>query len=543
MKKIKVPLKNIALATLIFSGFLACDKDFASLESDVVNSENTSNFDTDKVIYPVIAYNKKVAPFQSNRLPAYFIGYNNHPVYGNSTANLVAQMSPSTFSQTFGSNIVLDSVLLTIPYFSTVTSTDELGKNSYRLDSLYGNSNIKLSVYQNNYFLKNFNPDADFDEPQKYYSDGSTSETASISPIDLEGQLLYQNNNFLPSANPLILTELDAEGVNTDSTTVAPRLRVRLDTLSTLSPTYWQELIFNKEGEPELSNQNNFFDYFRGLYIKSEATDVDGSMILLNFTTSEANVTLYYTSDVDDPQNAGETIEQSGNYVLNFSGNKVGLFDNNFINIPDGDVVNGDEKLFLKGGEGSMAVVHLFNDNTNVDSPEFTQFKEDFIGNDTTKKRLVNEAYLEFFVDQTTVQGQEPNRIYLYDLKNNSPLIDYFIDQSVSGATVNAKINHLVPLVRVDEDSDGDGIKYKIRITEHINNIILRDSTNAKLGLVVTSDVSSIDLVDLLGDDESFKSFPTGAILSPRGTVLVGNNTTDENKKVKLTIYYTEPEN
>jgi hypothetical protein len=31
--------------------------------------------------------------------------------------------------------------------------------------------------------------------------------------------------------------------------------------------------------------------------------------------------------------------------------------------------------------------------------------------------------------------------------------------------------------------------------------------------------------------------------LSPKGTVVYGNNTADEAKKAKLTIYYTEPEN
>jgi len=69
----------------------------------------------------------------------------------------------------------------------------------------------------------------------------------------------------------------------------------------------------------------------------------------------------------------------------------------------------------------------------------------------------------------------------------------------------------------------------------------LRDSTNVKLGLVVTSNVGSIDQLDLLTDEDII--IPSGTILSPRGTVLFGNNIVDEEKKVKLTIYYTEPDN
>ncbi len=538
MKKINITLKNLALLAIIVTGFIACDKDFASIESDVVNSDNTTNFDTDVATYPVITYNKKIDPFQSNGLSANLLGFYNDPVFGTSTSNFVAQMVPSAFDPDFGDNVVLDSVVLTIPYFSAGIDTDEDGNITYRLDSIYGDTPIKLSVFQNNYFLRGFNPDSEFNDFQKYYSNGATSETNSINPVELEGQLLYENDSFLPSADQIILTELDEEGLPVESGKLAPRIRVKLDNPNDV---FWQELIFSKEGEPELSNQNNFINYFRGLYFKAEAVGVNGTLMQLNFANTDANITMYYTSDIDDSEATdGETIAQEGVFTLNFSGNLVNIFDNNFISIPDGDAVNGDEKLYLKGGEGAMAIINLFNGDNQGNSTEFTQFTNDFKEGDITK-RLVNEAYLEFFVDQSIVQGQEPDRIYLYDIGNNIPLIDYFIDQSVSDLTINAKIIHLEPLVRVDDNPDGEGIKYKVRITEHINNLILRDSTNIKLGLVVTSNVGSIDPLGVLGDDD--KIIPSGTILSPKGTVLYGNNTTNEAKKVKLTIYYTEPDN
>ena len=536
MKKIKITLKNIVLATLIFTGFLACDKDFASLESDVVNSDNTSNFGTGKVTYPVITYNKKIAPFKSNGLPANLLGYYNDPVFGTSSANFVSQMTPSTFNPSFGENAVLDSVVLTLPYLSTATDTDTDGNTTYRLDSIYGSAPIKFSVYQNNYFLRSFNPESEFNDSQKYYSNGSTSETNFINSSDLEGQLLYQDDSFLPSAEQIVLTTINDEGDSVESAKLAPSIRVKLENPG---DSFWQELIFEKEGEPELSNQNNFFNHFRGLYLKAEAIAIDGSMMQLNFTSSNANITIYYTSDVTNSETDSETTQQEGTFVLNFSGNLVNIFDNNFISIPNGDNINGDEKLFLKGGEGSMAIINLFNGDDEGNSLEFTQFINDFKA-EGAPKRLINEAYLEFFVDQNTVNGQEPDRIFLYDVENNTPLIDYFLDQSVSDLTINAKINHLEPLVRVDDESNGDGIKYKIRITEHLNNIIVRDSTNVKLGLVVTSNVGAVEPFNIISED---KILPSGTILSPKGTVLFGKNTTNEDKKVKLTIYYTEPEN
>ena len=151
---------------------------------------------------------------------------------------------------------------------------------------------------------------------------------------------------------------------------------------------------------------------------------------------------------------------------------------------------------------------------------------------------------MEFYVDQSTVQGNEPDRVLIYNLSDNTALVDYYIDQSASGTTVNAKIDHLVPLKREDDDPEGDGIKYKIRITEHLKNIFVNDSTNVKLGLSVMSGVGSVNTQALLDDsDANVKAIPNGSLLSYKGTVLFGNNTTNEAKKAKLTIYYTEPEN
>jgi hypothetical protein len=143
------------------------------------------------------------------------------------------------------------------------------------------------------------------------------------------------------------------------------------------------------------------------------------------------------------------------------------------------------------------------------------------------------------------MQGEEPDRIYLFDPNEKTALIDYFLDQSVSDTQINAKILHLEPLRRVDDEPDGEGIKYKVRITEHLNNIIIRDSSNVKLGLVVTTNVNSIENYSSKNENDvdGVTELPAGAILSPRGTVLYGNNTSNDEKKVKLTIYYTEPDN
>lgn len=546
MKHIKFPYRNVAILAIMVTSFIACDKDFANLDTDIIGDPN---FDTNSELYEVIAYNKVLQPVQTNNLPINLLGVYKDPIYGLTTGTVVTQLTPSVLDPDFGTDVVLDSVVLTIPYFSRATGIDDDGDTTYVLDSIFGNSPMKLSVYENNYFLRSFDPNSEFDEQQKYYSDKSTSMSTSISNTLLEGQLLHEIENFVPSPLQIKLRDLDFEITER----LAPALRVKLNV------NFWQEKIINQEGETELSNLNNFQDYFRGLYFKAEALNQNGRMMLLNFGATTANITMYYSrGPISD--NSDERINST--YVMNFSGNRVNFLSNEFtIPLSDGDAINGDEKLYLKGGEGSIALIDLF-DGYNLDETPgdniFELFKKDFLKTDVNgdfvrdnngnvlAKRLVNEANIVFFVDQELTNGQEPDRIYLFDATNNTILLDYAIDAANSAFPINSKINHSGRLVRVDDEPNGQGIKYKIRITEHINNLLLRDSTNVKLGLSVSGNINleeSFLQRDILTTDESINKVPISSIISPRGTVLYGNNTTDESKKLYLEIFYSEPNN
>ena len=207
---------------------------------------------------------------------------------------------------------------------------------------------------------------------------------------------------------------------------------------------------------------------------------------------------------------------------MNFSGNLVNLFDNeNPIDVGLIDQTNGSENIYLRGGEGIVSTLDLFSGTITNDNGEemsaFDHFKQFFYDDIADQPiRIVNEAYIEFFVNQSFTNDDEPERIYIYNYEQNTALIDYFLDQSVSSLTINAKINHLEPLVR-DSLDDDKGIKYKIRITEHLNNLILRDSTNAKLALGVISDVASVQNFKILdGSESENKRLASGIILSPK---------------------------
>ena len=582
MKKNKFAL-NIFTLVLIISSFIACDSDFNNLESDVLNSGVATNFNIKKIsetnpeFSDVITYSQALGPVQTNNNVGLSTLGIYDDVYGRVSSSFVTQVSLSTYSPTFlgdANELEIDSVVLTLPYFSTITDIDEENNITYSVDSIFPDSDsynpIRLSIYENNYFIRDFDPIADFNEAQNYFSNKTASPSEIIAPLE-GSELVFVENptnvNHL-SVNQLGNIKINNQGFkltsttegddgedNTSTTYAPPGIRLKLD------HDFWQDKIIDKEGDAVLSNANNFLEYFRGLYFKAEAVNNTGSHIILNTGSTNANITIYYTTTTSEEVDGEDVItEEQESFVLNFIGNKINFFDNNFnITIPDSDPDVGDERIYLKGGEGSIAKIKLFNgdDINDGDNTIFDDWKNFFVetdsdGNFKSIKRIVNEANLVFHVDQdylsqSTSNGPEtePDRLYHYDLDNQTPLTDFYLDATNSSLPYFSKFNHLGPLQRENDESDENGVKYKFRITEHINNLLLNDSTNVELGLAVSLNVNLEELIqqEVQTNDDSDLKTPISSVLTPRGTVLYGNNTGNQDKKVYLEIYYTEPNN
>ncbi len=54
MKNIKISLKNLTLFSALSLTIIACDKDFANIDSDIINNDNASHFDTNSSRFDVI---------------------------------------------------------------------------------------------------------------------------------------------------------------------------------------------------------------------------------------------------------------------------------------------------------------------------------------------------------------------------------------------------------------------------------------------------------------------------------------------------------
>lgn len=520
------------LSALLFLLFIvtSCQEDFNSVGSDIIADPN---FEFD--LYDqasVLAYSRRAFPVQTNNLSAYQLGVYKDPVYGTTESSILSQLTLNQTNPTFGENPEIKRVILNLPYFSTSEGTGD--DQTFTLDSIFGENPIKLSVYESNFFLRDFDPTSGFDSPQLYYSNQG--------PIfqNFLGELLFETDSFLPSNIPPIINEGEE-----NEERLSPRLRVELNEAAV---QLFKEKILEKEGSDVLLNNTNFKNHFRGIYFIAEAINNEGNMVLLDL--NNASIEMIYEKD-DDTAGGGagrmhssrmeeDRIEET--LTLSLNGINVNTFKNNLPseleNLLNNPNTSGAENLYLKGGAGTLTVIELFGDDLNGNN--ISDELEDL----RSKKWIINEANLTFKVNKNIVSGgsSEPERIFLYDLNNNRVLVDYQLDNSTPpNDLLNFKTNHLG---RLQRDANEKGESYRLRITNHISNLINRDSTNVRLGLVVSQNINLISSQALQNTlPLGIERVPSANVVSPQGTVLHGSNPSNPDDKVKLNIYYTEINN
>ena len=518
--------KILIVACVVF--LYSCDKDYNSIGDGLIGD---NHFDFAKYTSSVEAYNQKIGPIQSNGLSINPLGILDKPAFGTTTANFATQLLLSSPNPVIGNNPEIESVILTIPYFSTLVSTDTNGDHVYELDSIYGatDGKINLSVYESGYFMRDLDPLGGFQEAQKYFTDQNADFDGAKVGTRLNNGSASENDSFFFSAAEYkeTVTKDGKEVV----TRTAPEMRLALNS------SFFKSKIIDGAASGKLASNDVFKEYFRGLYFKVEKSGTSPSA-LAQLDFKKGKITIKYKGDTSATDNT--RIDYS--IVLNMSGNTVSLLEQSNTNISYANATNpaninttlGDERLYLKGGEGAMSILELFGpdaDNNGVADELETIRNSDW---------LINEANLVFHVDASAMNGAvEPSRIYLYDLNNNRPVFDYATDATTG---TNAKNGKLIYGGLLNKEDAANGI-YKIRITNQIRNLIKNaDSTNVKLGVVVTEDINTTVSYKLRTATSTISQAPKASVMSPLGAIIYGSKSTvPEDKRLKLEIYYTKP--
>lgn len=580
--------KFTALAVIALVAVLAaCEKDLTTIGAGVIGNKP---FNTDKAVFDVFAVNKKIRAVRTNQLPLYQLGVYNHPVYGKTEATITSQVQLSTVNPLFGDtrlaaektpeNETIDSVYLYIPFMKSPSGDadndgvidaldkDPLDPNSdtdgdgftdnqekargsdplvrdspdaegfvkdqfarnIDIDSIYGNRKMpfKLNLERSTYFLRDLDPDTNFQEAQEYYSDQDFSGflTDKIS-LDSETIIISEKEILLPKKDDPKTEKVDE---SKQFSRLAPGIRVQLD------KEFFQKNIVDKEDSSELLTQANFANFLRGIHFSLEPSAGEELMMLFDLSAADITISYSYT--------AGEEMKNK-DFVLHFIaqqtnpstqvGSIVGNAVNSFVNdayTPEiADAIASEEnaeRIYLKGGSGSFAEINLFDDVNGRQAIE--QIK--------ANNWIINEANLVFYVDKQP-GVVEPPRLYLYNMETNAPLISLRSDAPAAQGQ-----SHLssYPFYGGLLEGTGSEQKYTIKITDYINDLVVRNAENATLGLTITPNIGIFNIAKAMLDNDTETELPVAATLSPLGTVLFGSNISaaDIGKKLQLEIFYTE---
>ncbi len=517
---------KIILLVATISLFASCDKDTNDLGSDIIGKDNFefNLFDGSSVI----AYNHKTGAVQTNNLNTIQFGVYEDPFFGTTTASFVTQILFKTDTnglvalnvpeQSSNTTVTFTNIEVTleIPYISSEIKNESSVLTGYNINPVFGNNlnEIKLSVYRNGIELENVQQGG---IPFDYFSD-KDFDSFKI------GNRLNDNND---------LSENEKFIFKNDGTTTIPAMRLKLNEKIGRD-------ILEAPSDVRYSN-SNFTRFFKGLYFKVEQiAGNQGCLSNIDLTKGIITIKYKYFKTIDGV--VLPTID--GNEItLNTNGNRVNLLKNNSSTsyttaISTPNKIIGDNNLFLKGGDGSIAVIELFKneDKHGLNGLGGPNGINDFIDLKNSGW-IINEANLVFNIDRNILDNQpEADRILLYDIDNKREIIDYIYDNTTATTTTLAKNVYGGFALK---NTAGKNEKYKIRLTNHIRNLINKDSTNVKLGLCVTQAITN-PFYGKTSDNSFF--IPQGSIMNPLGVVLYGSKPNiDVSKRLKLEIYYTKP--
>jgi len=380
-------------------------------------------------------------PILTNSTAYNLLGSYYDPIFGKNSASFYSQMRISSNAPTFGSNPVCDSLVLSLRYAN-----------------YYGDTLTPQTV-------RVYRVAEDFYKDSSYYSNKE---------LQITGELLG-SKTFYP--HPI-------DSIVVDSEKYPAHLRIPLD--KSLG-----NIFLGLAGSSVLSDNTNFLDYFKGLYVTTTPVNGNGEgcIMAFNLLSSLSNVALYYKNDDND------TTSMKFYFVFNEYSARFNHYNHSNYLYADpylrseiyGDTTKGDSLLYLQGTAGLKVKI-----------------KYPYLNNLTNAGKIaINNAEMIIPVEENglnTDKYNPPSKLILLEEKDGS--IRYLLDQSNSyfGGTY-----------------DTTNLQYKFNISQHIQQVI--DGVKENLGL-------------------SLMVYPTYRPNYPNRVVIKGCRRQSE--KIRLIITYTK---
>ena len=317
----------ITLSAVVFSG---CKKtegvglDVIANPDDALNVAFFENFKLSTFSTPIDSLRTK------NSLTV-LLGSMKDPVFGTTSTGFYTQIRLSNNSITFGDNAVCDSIILNLDYAG-------------------------------------------------FYGDSLSTQHISVYEMDeiIEEDTSYYSNDVMAIKQPALFDE-DIPFNLTDSIdifgkTVKPHIRLHLD-------KSFGEKILDKSGSTELSNNEEFSKFIKGLYVKSNEIMADGGHASINLLSGLSALTLFYHNDEDTTYEV---------FVINGNCDRFSTFDHHnyttadpeFISqVVSGDTIGGQHEFFIQGIGGARGNVNILNLDSIIANGPYAVHKAELIIN------------------------------------------------------------------------------------------------------------------------------------------------------------------
>ena len=337
-KKQMNKIKSI-LSVFLFGGLMvSCNSDADDLGKNLFDGNSVTG---NQVSYDLVAYNINngdAVRADSYALQRATLGAFTEGQFGTQKSAYVTQVRLSKYAPDFGTNPIVDSVVLEIKpqYDATtkaVTTTNVTHEGQVAKHTLTKYETVK---YGNPAATMNIDVHEIATDLGAVGTEKLSNSTVTTSGVPL-GTKVFSGNVYAVSINKT--------SDNTALLTKETGLRIQLNA------SYFQTKIANKSGAIELSNESNFINYFKGL--KISVRENDG--YLINFAPNEVTMTMYYKSG-GKSNTFSFDLGSSNVHFSKISYTRSTTFNSVMANI---NSTNGDPLLYMQGMGGPGAGIKL----------------------------------------------------------------------------------------------------------------------------------------------------------------------------------------
>lgn len=507
----------------IFGSFMLinCEPDADNLGSQFFESGAAQD---NVLINSLIAYNisnNDTIVSVASKLDSANLGAFNVPGFGLQKASYFSQVRLAEYGKEFGTNAVVDSVVLVIkPRFASDSVT-----TTTNASFTYPDGNVPSTKVVNTYPI--------VFKYGRTKINGNTPLTINVNEVtDFMGAQttkLYSNDNFTEGTllgSKIFNGKVSSVDIkkNSDNTEL---LKVDATIRLPLSTAFFQNKIISKSGMPEIADVASFIRYFRG--IKISVAENDG--YLFKFDPDQLEMIMYYKQDLVTD---GVTTRPQSKFNFNLSGNtSVGgnnvqfqkvVYDrtNTAVSsaLANANPIVGDLKLYPQGMGGPSI-------GLKIQPTDIANLKDLY----KNQQAGILSAKIRLYADNSTVNSY--SNLNNFIVKQNG--LKTFLEEF---STYGSNVNYNFVTVK-DLYNNASSAYYDIDVTKTVKNIVEQEASNLDfivgVGQYTISTFGGFEGQEV-GKTTFAQTFNTRSY-TPSAAVLVGTDPSNVNRAQLRVIY------